>query len=136
MRNCEPPRCSYTLHCRRAHICRGSTARGKALRGGEQLCAGDNTPARGIIRSISMFRSNLDPSLISSCSIELVLQMSNHANHVWQAPHDTVDATPALTQITSERRKFHILTRAATNASRYLAWHSNSGWSYFDEFRI
>ena len=26
-----------------------------ALRGGEQLCAGDNTPARAIIRSISVF---------------------------------------------------------------------------------
>ena len=33
-----------------------------------------------------------------------ILQMSNHANHVWQVPHayDTVDATPALTQINSE----------------------------------
>ena len=35
---------------------------------------------------------------------------------MWQVPRDAVDAAPALTQITSEWRKVHILTRSATPA--------------------
>ena len=33
---------------------------------------------------------------------------------MWQVPRDAMDAAPALTQITSDWRKVHILTRSAT----------------------